>query len=142
MHKLLFFISSFTTSSHVFFGLPLFICPGTLSSLTLLTKFVSLKLLKVINLLFFINLFDERKKSKDMVQKSWITTEISRTTIFSEKLNPVISRKYSVTFKSRLNQRRVWLHWYYPAFRVHECVVLGYGSIRSRYHVLNDRRMK
>jgi len=36
-----FFISSFTTSSYDFFGLSFFICPGTLSSLILLTKFVS-----------------------------------------------------------------------------------------------------
>jgi len=41
MHKPLFFISSFTTLSHDFFGLPLFIRPGILSSLTLFIKFVS-----------------------------------------------------------------------------------------------------
>jgi len=39
MHKPHFFISSSITSSHDFFGLPLFICPETFSSLTLLTKF-------------------------------------------------------------------------------------------------------
>jgi len=41
MHKPLFFISSYTTSSHDFFGLPHFIHPETLSFLTLLTKFIS-----------------------------------------------------------------------------------------------------
>jgi len=43
----IFFISSFTTSSQYFFSLPHFICPRILSSLTLLTKFVSSFLSKV-----------------------------------------------------------------------------------------------
>jgi len=44
MHKLPFLISSFTTSSQDFFGLPLFIRPGTLSSHTLSINFISFML--------------------------------------------------------------------------------------------------